>query len=102
MWCLVDQHTISALPSLLVFASSSPVKALLPKGCEREKLINNKLFDFVIKSRQAISIVDNEHFKKYSAALDDRYILPTRKAFTGTIIEEKFTAMLDLIKSEKF
>ena len=60
----------------------------------------DRLFNFVIKSRQAISVVDDPYFKEYSEALDERFVTPTRQAFANTILEEKFGAMIHTINGE--
>jgi len=48
------------------------------------------VFDFVVRTGQPISLMDNKQFVKLLAVFDDKFKLPTRQYFSNELIVEKY------------
>jgi hypothetical protein len=67
----------------------------------RKKMLDRKLIKMICLDFQPLSIVDNEGFIEYSHAMEERYVLPSRKTVTETLLpnfyEECMATLLELL-----
>lgn len=57
---------------------------------EKHEELTELILNFIIKTKQSISILENADFLKMLAGFDNRYICPTRQFFTSDLIPRKY------------
>lgn len=67
---------------------------------EKKIRLDNCVMNYVVKTSQPLSIVENGHFKSLINQLNPRYKLPSRKTLTTTLIPDQVNILnLDLKKN---
>lgn len=60
----------------------------LPSSSEKAKRITKSIADFICKDLQPFSVVDNMGFRNMLHTLEPRYVIPSRKYFSGTAVPQ--------------
>lgn len=55
-------------------------------SAKKRARIDKSVVDFIVKTCQPLSIVENENFKELMSVLNSKYSLPTRKTLTTSMI----------------
>lgn len=62
--------------------------------------IDEFVLNFIVKEMLPFTIVESEHFKSLIFALNPVYKLPTRKTFSGSLLNSKFDELSGLIRNK--
>ena len=64
------------------------------------QLLMKATTDFIVKSNQPLSRVNDKAFINLIAALDSKFVLPTRQKFTKEILPKKFEEFKETVQSQ--